>query len=43
MDAIRRHPWRTVLVSLVVLFVLLFLFLVTGTSDSGTGYGPMPG
>jgi hypothetical protein len=46
-DAIRRHPWRTVTITVVALLVLLslafVLLIVGGESQGGTGFGPPPG
>ena len=44
MNAIRRHPWIALAVSVLVLFVLWTLFFVVladGTGDAGLG--SMPG
>lgn len=44
MNAIRRHPWIALAVSVLVLFVLWTLFFVVlGEGSGGTGTGPMPG
>lgn len=41
MNAIRRHPWITLAVSLGLLFLLWTLFFVVlGETDGGGGAGP---
>jgi hypothetical protein len=44
MNAIRRHPWITLAVSLAVVFLLWTLFFVVLAEGSGdAGLGPLPG
>jgi len=43
-NAIRRHPWIALAVSVLVLVVLWTLFFVVLADGSGdAGLGPMPG
>jgi hypothetical protein len=44
MNAIRRHPWIALAVSVLVLLVLWTLvFVVFADSSGDAGLGPMPG
>ena len=47
MDAIKRHPWRSLVIGLFLLYVLVYLTAVLlsvfGQGAGDVGYGPMPG
>jgi hypothetical protein len=38
-NALRRHPWRTVALSVVLVFVLFLRYVTTGTGEGGVGVG----